>query len=152
MDLKLYHPCIKHILFKSLLVQTRLGVIRTTLVRSEIPHLEALIPQVRNNTFTVCLLGRYSNIADKQTMQAKPWAVSLDSPNYESTVRPPCFNEIERIWPVIIVNLRVMLLIWTFWKVNLCCLVSFSLCTDPSVKGGKGLCNYEPKLAEPSRN
>ena len=27
-----------------------------------------------------------------------------------------------------------------------------SLCTDPSSKGGKGLCNYEPKLAEPSRN
>ena len=24
--------------------------------------------------------------------------------------------------------------------------------TDPSSKGGKGLCNYEPKLAEPSRN
>ena len=28
----------------------------------------------------------------------------------------------------------------------------YSLCTDPSSKGGKGLCNYEPKLAEPSRN
>ena len=27
-----------------------------------------------------------------------------------------------------------------------------SLCTDPSSKGGKGLCNYEPKLAELSRN
>ena len=29
---------------------------------------------------------------------------------------------------------------------------SLSLCTDPSSKGGKGLCNYEPKLAKLSRN
>ena len=26
-----------------------------------------------------------------------------------------------------------------------------SLCTEPSSKGGKGLCNYEPKLADCSR-
>ena len=28
--------------------------------------------------------------------------------------------------------------------------VKCSLCTDPLSKGGKGLCNYEPKLADRS--